>query len=160
MTGMPACAMAWARATLPDMGAVLTTGYASIDNVHEALARGLEAADIVGVVGALSAFYHDAAACLLRDGEIVQTYRKRELPNYAVFDERRYFDVDPDREDCVFEVKGTRVGLVICEDLWFAEPAIAAQPSQTIRIRAVTAATNSSMTQASWAAPASTRSAS
>jgi len=39
-----------------------------------------------------------------------------------VFDERRYFDVDPDRDDCVFEVKGTPVGLVICEDLWFAEP--------------------------------------
>ena len=34
------------------------------------------------------------------------TYRKRELPNYAVFDERRYFDVDPDGDDCVFEVEG------------------------------------------------------
>ncbi|MFT4179763.1 MAG: NAD+ synthase [Thermomonas sp.] len=62
------------------------------------------------------------AASVLRDGGIEQTYRKRELPNYAVFDERRYFDVDPDRDDCVFEVKGVPVGLVICEDLWFAEP--------------------------------------
>ncbi len=49
------------------------------------------------------------------------TYRKRELPNYAVFDERRYFDVDPDG-GCVFEVNGIPVGLLICEDLWFAEP--------------------------------------
>ncbi|MGO4781419.1 NAD+ synthase, partial [Lysobacter sp. 2RAB21] len=53
---------------------------------------------------------------------------KRELPNYAVFGERRYFDVDPDGEACVFEVRGrqsqasVQVGVVICEDLWFAEP--------------------------------------
>lgn len=62
------------------------------------------------------------AASVLRDGEVVATYRKRELPNYAVFDERRYFDVDPDGEPCVFEVRGVPVGLVICEDLWFPEP--------------------------------------
>ena len=79
---------------------------------------------IVAVVGwpqaAGSVVYN--AASVLRDGGIETTYRKRELPNYAVFDERRWFDVDPDREDCVFEVKGVPVGLVICEDLWFAEP--------------------------------------
>lgn len=62
------------------------------------------------------------AASVLRDGQIAATYRKRELPNYAVFDERRYFDADPDGGPCVFEVKDVPVGLVICEDLWFAEP--------------------------------------
>ncbi len=62
------------------------------------------------------------AASVLREGSIERTYRKRELPNYAVFDERRYFDVDPDGGACVFEVGGINVGLVICEDLWFAEP--------------------------------------
>ncbi|QDH70928.1 NAD+ synthase [Marilutibacter alkalisoli] len=62
------------------------------------------------------------AASVLRDGRVTHTYRKRELPNYAVFDERRYFSVDPDSEACVFEVDGLRIGLVICEDLWFAEP--------------------------------------
>ena len=62
------------------------------------------------------------AASVLRDGGIEATYRKRELPNYAVFDERRYFDVDLDRDDCVFQIKGVDVGVVICEDLWFAEP--------------------------------------
>ena len=79
---------------------------------------------IVAVVGwpqAAGAVVYNAAS-VLRDGAIAQTYRKRELPNYAVFDERRYFDVDPDREDCVFEVGGVQVGLLICEDLWFAEP--------------------------------------
>ena len=85
------------------------------------------AADVRGIVAVVgwpqaagSVVYN--AASVLRDGGIEQTYRKRELPNYAVFDERRYFDVDPDRDDCVFEVKGTQVGLLICEDLWFAEP--------------------------------------
>lgn len=62
------------------------------------------------------------AASVLRDGKVEITYRKRELPNYAVFDERRYFDVDPDGGCCVFDVTGTPVGLLICEDLWFAEP--------------------------------------
>jgi NAD+ synthetase len=60
------------------------------------------------------------AASVLRDGAIAATYHKRELPNYAVFDERRYFASDTDT--CVFDVAGTPVGLVICEDLWFAEP--------------------------------------
>jgi NAD+ synthetase len=79
---------------------------------------------IVAVVGwpqAAGAVVFNAAS-VLRDGGIATTYRKRELPNYAVFDERRYFTVDPDGEPCVFEVAGTQVGLVICEDLWFPEP--------------------------------------
>ncbi|MFO1474464.1 MAG: NAD+ synthase [Lysobacterales bacterium] len=85
------------------------------------------AADVRGIVAVVGWPQADGAvvfnaASVLRDGRIEQTYRKRELPNYAVFDERRYFDVDPDRDDCVFEVKGVPVGLVICEDLWFAEP--------------------------------------
>ncbi|MGS1080340.1 NAD+ synthase [Pseudoxanthomonas beigongshangi] len=79
---------------------------------------------IVAVVGwpesAGSVVYN--AASVLRDGHLEATYRKRELPNYAVFDERRYFDVDPNGETCVFEVKGVPVGLIICEDLWFPEP--------------------------------------
>jgi NAD+ synthase (glutamine-hydrolysing) len=80
--------------------------------------------DIVAVVGwpqSAGAVVYNAAS-VLRDGRIECTYRKRELPNYAVFDERRYFDVDPDGGACVFEVDGVRVGLVICEDLWFPEP--------------------------------------
>lgn len=62
------------------------------------------------------------AASVLRDGRVEATYRKRELPNYAVFDERRYFHVDPDGGPCVVDVEGVRVGLLICEDLWFPEP--------------------------------------
>ena len=62
------------------------------------------------------------AASILRGGRVERTYRKRELPNYAVFDERRYFVVDPDGGDCVFELDGVALGLLICEDMWFAEP--------------------------------------
>ncbi len=88
----------------------------------ESVARSVEG--IVAVVGwpqSAGAVVYNAAS-VLRGGRVERTYRKRELPNYAVFDERRYFDVDPDRDDCVFEVEGVPVGLVICEDLWFPEP--------------------------------------
>lgn len=85
------------------------------------------AADVQGIVAVVgwpesagSVVYN--AASVLRDGRVEATYRKRELPNYNVFDERRYFNVDPDGGPCVFEVKGVPVGLVICEDMWFAEP--------------------------------------
>ncbi len=92
---------------------------------EQALARvAAEAQGIVAVVGwpqSAGAVVYNAAS-VLREGAIASTYRKRELPNYAVFDERRYFDVDPDGGNCVFEVNGVQLGLVICEDLWFPEP--------------------------------------
>ncbi|MBJ7576066.1 NAD+ synthase [Luteimonas sp. MC1828] len=82
------------------------------------------ATGIVAVVGwpesAGSILYN--AASVLRDGRVERTYRKRELPNYNVFDERRYFHVDPDGGSCVFDVRGVPVGLLVCEDLWFPEP--------------------------------------
>jgi len=65
------------------------------------------------------------AASVLREGHIVHTYAKRELPNYQVFDERRYFT--PGDGVCVFEAGGgenrPRIGLLICEDAWYEEPA-------------------------------------
>ena len=61
------------------------------------------------------------AASVLRAGRIEHTYAKQELPNYAVFDERRYFDTGT--EPCVFDVQGVRIGLLICEDAWFPGPA-------------------------------------
>jgi NAD+ synthase (glutamine-hydrolysing) len=61
------------------------------------------------------------AASVLRHGVVEQTYAKQELPNYQVFDERRYFV--PGDAPCVFTVEGVRVGLLICEDAWFAAPA-------------------------------------
>jgi NAD+ synthase (glutamine-hydrolysing) len=63
---------------------------------------------------------HNALA-VIRDGRVAQVYRKRCLPNYTVFDEERYFE--PGDSPCVFEDGGLRYGLVICEDIWFPEPA-------------------------------------
>ncbi len=60
-------------------------------------------------------------ASVLAEGQVVATYDKRELPNYQVFDERRYFT--PGQGAGVFEVAGVKVGLLICEDAWFEEPA-------------------------------------
>jgi NAD+ synthase (glutamine-hydrolysing) len=61
------------------------------------------------------------AASVLSEGRVLETYAKRELPNYQVFDEYRYFA--PGQGSCVFQVEGVNVGLLICEDAWFAEPA-------------------------------------
>ncbi|SFM43994.1 NAD+ synthase [Variovorax sp. OV329] len=67
------------------------------------------------------------AASVIRGGRILETYAKRELPNYQVFDERRYFT--PGEGSCVFEVGGISVGLLICEDAWFDAPADLAKQS-------------------------------
>lgn len=61
----------------------------------------------------------------LRDGEIIGTYDKWDLPNYAVFDERRYFV--PGDKPLVVEVAGVQVGVIICEDTWTPEAAEAAK---------------------------------
>jgi NAD+ synthase (glutamine-hydrolysing) len=61
------------------------------------------------------------AASVLSEGRRIETYAKRELPNYQVFDERRYFA--PGQGSCVFQVDGVSIGLLICEDAWFEEPA-------------------------------------
>ena len=65
------------------------------------------------------------AARVLRAGQVIDTYAKRELPNYQVFDERRYFT--PGHATCVFQVgdgeNAVRIGLLICEDAWFDAPA-------------------------------------
>ena len=67
------------------------------------------------------------ATSVIRGGRVLETYAKRELPNYQVFDERRYFT--PGEGSCVFEVGGMSVGLLICEDAWFDAPAERAKQS-------------------------------
>jgi NAD+ synthase (glutamine-hydrolysing) len=65
------------------------------------------------------------AAAVLRGGRIEYFYFKQKLANYSVFDEKRYFE--PGDRPCVFEVDGRKIGLAICEDLWFPEPAAKAK---------------------------------
>ena len=65
------------------------------------------------------------AAALLRDGRMLANYRKQELPNYSVFDEKRYFKQG--QETRIVELNGIRAALLICEDIWQPGPARAAQ---------------------------------
>ncbi len=59
-------------------------------------------------------------AAVIQNGEIISTYNKQELPNYTVFDEKRYFY--PGSSPCVINIKGVNIGVLICEDLWISMP--------------------------------------
>ena len=60
------------------------------------------------------------AAAVLAGGSVAAVYRKMELPNYGVFDERRYFQAGS--EPAIVEVDGVSIGLTICEDIWEPGP--------------------------------------
>ena len=64
------------------------------------------------------------SAFWVRNGEILAVYDKKELPNYAVFDEKRYFSEG--KNATVVDIKGHKIALLICEDIWLPEPAQAA----------------------------------
>ena len=74
---------------------------------------------VVGHPHAIGEVYN--AASVIGNREILATYHKQALPNYTVFDEKRWFR--PGSEPLVFDCEGVRVGLIICEDIWEAEPA-------------------------------------
>jgi NAD+ synthase (glutamine-hydrolysing) len=94
---------------------------AALDKVA---ARTGRCAAVVGFVDADRDLYNAAAICA--GGEVLGTYRKRLLPNYAVFDEQRYFA--PGTEPLsIYDVAGVKVGIAICEDVWSPEGPIAAQ---------------------------------
>jgi NAD+ synthase (glutamine-hydrolysing) len=59
-------------------------------------------------------------AGVIANGTLLAEYRKQCLPNYRVFDEKRYFAAG--NAACVFDLKGSRCALTICEDIWFPEP--------------------------------------
>ncbi len=63
------------------------------------------------------------AAVVIRDGEQLANARKQFLPNYSVFDEKRYFI--PGKGGIVVEIKGLKLGITLCEDIWHPEPAAA-----------------------------------
>jgi NAD+ synthase (glutamine-hydrolysing) len=65
------------------------------------------------------------AAAVIRDGEVLANYRKQELPNYAVFDEKRYFKHG--RDTRIVEMQGIKIATLICEDIWEPNPARAAK---------------------------------
>ena len=103
----------------PPEDLVLKPGFVADnqDALAKLAARTRRCAAVVGFVDADRDLYNAAAVCA--GGEVLGTYRKRLLPNYAVFDEARYFT--PGDESDPFElyvVGGVKVGISICEDVW------------------------------------------
>lgn len=96
-----------------------------------------DCAAIVGFVHAEGGHLYNAVA-LCRNGGIQGVYHKQLLPNYAVFDEDRYFEPGPDTNDGMaaglFTVHGVTVGISICEDIWYSDGPVAAQAAQGARI--------------------------
>lgn len=63
---------------------------------------------------------HYNKAAFIQHGKIIADYAKQELPNFTVFDEKRYFTAG--NKTCVVTFKGVKIGLLICEDIWHANP--------------------------------------
>ena len=93
-------------------------------------------AQFTGLHVVLGHIHHHAgslfnSASVVCDGQVLARYHKQELPNYDVFDERRYFESDD--VPVVFTLKGVCFGLNICEDIWFDRaPKAAAAAGATI----------------------------
>jgi len=62
---------------------------------------------------------HYNTAAIIYNGKILATYHKNQLPNYGVFDEKRYFE--PGTHNCIFKLCGQKIALSICEDMWFPD---------------------------------------
>ncbi|HBD03411.1 MAG TPA: NAD+ synthase, partial [Psychrobacter sp.] len=90
--------------------------------VKSALSTLSDIDDIVMIVGYPHVDHHGTfnSAAILHNGHQKGFYHKQMLPNYGVFDERRYFDKG--RNQVLFDYKGITIGLLICEDLWDKNP--------------------------------------
>ncbi|MGP9688772.1 NAD+ synthase [Psychrobacter sp. AOP22-C1-C5] len=90
--------------------------------VKNALSTLSDIDDIVMIVGYPHVDHHGTfnSAAILHNGHQKGFYHKQVLPNYGVFDERRYFDKG--RNQVLFDYKGITIGLLICEDLWEKSP--------------------------------------
>lgn len=80
--------------------------------------KGLSA--IVGYPQLVGKHIYNAAA-YFNDGTLISKYYKQCLPNYGVFDEKRYFKSGD--KPCIVKLKETNIGIIICEDAWEQEPA-------------------------------------
>lgn len=76
---------------------------------------------VVGYPNKIGKHIYNAVSAI-SEGSILATTNKQFLPNYSVFDEKRYFDAD-ESAPSVIEVKGFKLSLLICEDIWNPEPA-------------------------------------
>ncbi|HEX4983540.1 MAG TPA: NAD+ synthase [Ilumatobacteraceae bacterium] len=103
----------------PPEDLVLKPGFVA-DNrliLDKLAARTRRCAAVVGFVDEDRDLYNAAAVC--SNGDVLGTYRKRLLPNYAVFDEARYFTAGTDNDPLeLYVIGGVKVGISICEDIW------------------------------------------
>lgn len=83
--------------------------------IHEIAERVSEIAVVVGFPELADGKLYNSAV-VIHNNVTLACYRKQALPNYGVFDERRYFT--PGTHPCVFEFNGSFIGLTICEDVW------------------------------------------
>ena len=94
-------------------------------------------AALIGFVKADGDHLHNAVA-LCRNGGVQGVYLKQLLPNYAVFDEDRYFTPGPAMNNGaasgLFSLDGVTVGVTICEDIWHADGPVASQAAAGARI--------------------------
>src|SRR5690554_3551604 len=96
--------------------------YRQVHTALEAITRAARGIDIVvGYPESRDGVVYNSCAWL-RDGALIAGYRKRILPNYGVFDEKRYFA--PGESVCVVEHRGITTALSICEDLWTPQHAV------------------------------------
>ena len=110
----------------PPEDLVLKPGFVA-DNelaLQKVASRTGRCAAIVGFVDAELDLHNAAAVCAR--GDVLGVYRKRLLPNYAVFDEQRYFTPGSDPLE-LYVVGGVRVGVSVCEDAWSPHGPIAQQ---------------------------------
>ena len=87
----------------------------ALSAVHELASDVQDTVALVGLPFLDDDLYN--AAAVLTDGRVQAIYRKRFLPNYGVFDEQRYFASGTDA--VVLDIDGHRVGITVCEDLWY-----------------------------------------
>ena len=87
----------------------------NLEALDKLAARTGRCAAVVGFVDAGQDLHNAAAVCA--HGAVQGVYRKRLLPNYAVFDEQRYF-TPGDEPFVLYEIAGVRIGLSVCEDIW------------------------------------------
>ncbi len=94
--------------------------YQQIDSALELITKNVRGIDvIIGYPYRENGKLFNACS-LIREQNIIITYCKQRLPNYGVFDEKRYFEAG--EKTCLFDIKGTNVALSICEDIWDSGP--------------------------------------
>ena len=112
----------------PPEDLVLKPGFVA-DNeaaLGKLAARTRHCAAVVGFVDEDRDLFNAAAVCA--NGEVLGTYRKRLLPNYAVFDEARYFTPGDETDPLeLYVIGGVKVGISICEDVWSPDGPLAVQ---------------------------------